>query len=207
MPALTGMPKDPEQALNDVRTALAKSRESVRDSKYANAVRSSIFETLQRDASSFVFAPYKLVFDSPDKSMPGAAETAASITIPLRDSIIAAERELLIITPYFVLRDQELEGFRELRDRGIEIKVLTNSLASNNHTISHSGYKPVRKPLLKMGVKIYEVRADAQLPGDAGINRDATKTTLHAKAFIVDRQRLFIGSFNWNQRSINVDSS
>jgi putative cardiolipin synthase len=84
--------------------------------------------------------------------------------------------------------------------------VLTNSLASNNHTVSHSGYKPIRKPLLEMGVKIFEVRADAALPGDEGIDRDAAKTTLHAKAFIVDRRRLFIGSFNWNQRSKNVDT-
>ena len=206
MPALTRMPDDPEQALNELRTELAKSRENVSDSKYADSVRSSIFETLQRDASSLTFAPYELVSDSPDKSVPGSAETAASITSALRDSIIDAERELMVITPYLVLRKQELEGFQELRNRGIEITILTNSLASNNHTISHSGYKPVRKPLLEMGVKIYEVRADARLPGDEGIDRDAVKTTLHAKAFIVDRRRLFIGSFNWNQRSMNVDT-
>jgi len=206
MPALTKMPKDPEQALSDVRTKLAESRESVRDSKYADAVRSSIIEALQSDASIFTFAPYKLVYDSPDKSMPGSAETAASITPSLRDSIIGVERQLMVITPYLVLRERELEGFRELRDRGIEITVLTNSLASTNHTVSHSGYKPIRKPLLEMGVRIYEVRADARLRGDEDIDRDAAKTTLHAKAFIVDRQRLFIGSFNWNQRSRNVDT-
>jgi len=206
MPALTRMPENPEQALADLRTALTQSIADIRESKYADAVRNSIFEALQRDAGSVTFAPYELVYDSPDKSMPELARTAASMTTSLRDSVIDAESELLIITPYFVLREQEIDGFRDLRDRGVDIKVLTNSLASNNHTISHSGYIPVRKPLLKMGVNIYEVRADAKLAGVEGIDRDAAKTTLHAKAFIVDRSRLFIGSFNWNQRSKNVDT-
>jgi len=206
MPALTDMPDNPEASLEAMRTALTQSRADISGSKYADAVRSSIFETLQRDVGALTFAPYKLIFDSPDKSMPASAESAASITTSLRESIINADRELLIITPYFVLREEELIGFQELRNRGVEIAVLTNSLASNNHTVSHSGYTPVRKPLLQMGVKIYEVRADATLPGDDGIDRDAAKTTLHAKAFIVDRRRLFIGSFNWNQRSKNVDT-
>jgi len=206
MPALTEMPENPETALADIRTRLTQSRANISNSKYADAVRSSMFETVQSDNESLTFAPHKLIYDSPDKSMPGSAETAASITTALRESIIDVEQELLIITPYLVLRDEDVEGFKELRNRGIEIKVLTNSLASNNHTVSHSGYKPVRKPLLEMGVKIFEVRADAALPGDEGIDRDAAKTTLHAKAFIVDRRRLFIGSFNWNQRSKNVDT-
>lgn len=207
MPALTRMPDDLETALANMRTALSSSRRDIAGTRYAEAVRSTILETLHGgDASGLTFAPYSLIYDSPDKSMPDTAEAAESITTSLRASLVDAERELLIITPYFVLRDEELKGFQALRDRGVEISVLTNSLASNNHTISHSGYKPVRKPLLEMGVNLYEMRADATLRGDVGIDRDAAKTTLHAKSFIVDRRRLFIGSFNWNQRSKNVDT-
>ncbi|MGI9203729.1 MAG: phospholipase D family protein [Woeseiaceae bacterium] len=206
MPALTKMPEEPEQALADLQSALAQSRTEIGTSKYAAAVRSSIYETLHGDKRAITFAPYSLVYDSPDKSLPGADESAASIAASLRDSITDVEQELLIITPYLVLRNQELQGFQDLRDRDIDITVLTNSLAANNHTISHSGYKPARKSLLKMGVKIYETRADARLAGDEGIDRDAAKTTLHAKAFVVDQRRLFIGSFNWNQRSKNLDT-
>ena len=131
---------------------------------------------------------------------------AASITTSLINSIVDAEQELLVISPYFVLRDPQINGFRELRDRGIEVAVLTNSLASNNHAVSHSGYAPVRKPMLKMGVRLYEVRADASISSNERVGTDSAKTTLHAKAFIVDRRRLFIGSFNWNQRSVNIDT-
>jgi putative cardiolipin synthase len=154
----------------------------------------------------FTWASYELIFDSPDKSQPDLAENAASMMTSLENSLDEAQQELIVISPYFVLRDPEIQGFQELRDKGIEIAVLTNSLASNNHTISHSGYMPVRKPMLEMGVKLYEVRADASLPGNEKVGTETAKTTLHAKAFIVDRERLFIGSFNWNQRSENIDT-
>ena len=204
--ALTRGPDNPEEALDELRTRLAQSRADVSESRYAAVVRSTILDAVQRDASAFTWAPYDLVFDSPDKSQPNSAETAASITASLRESLIEAQQELLVITPYFVLRDREIEGFRQLRNKGIEIAVLTNSLASNNHTISHSGYSPVRKPMLEMGVKLYEVKADAGLPSNEIVGTEMAKTTLHAKAFIIDRRRLFIGSFNWNQRSENIDT-
>ena len=57
-----------------------------------------------------------------------------------------------------------------------------------------------------MGVKLYELRANASKPGDESKGVQNAKSTLHAKTFSVDRKRLFIGSFNWNQRSINIDT-
>lgn len=206
MLALTRGPDDPKVELDALRNRLAESRAEVAESRYADVLQSTIFDTLQRDASTFIWAPYELVFDSPDKVQPGSAEAVASITTALRDSIVDAEQELLVISPYFVLRDPQIDGFRELRNRGIEVAVLTNSLASNNHAVSHSGYAPVRKPMLKMGVRLYEIRADASISSNERVGTDSAKTTLHAKAFIVDRRRLFIGSFNWNQRSANIDT-
>ena len=124
----------------------------------------------------------------------------------MRESIGNVQQELFVISPYFVLRKNDVAGFRELRDRNVEITVLTNSLASNNHTVSHSGYMPVRKPLLEMGVKLYELRASKNIPGDQSRGVQDAKSTLHAKAFVVDRKNVFIGSFNWNQRSLNLDT-
>ncbi len=206
MPALARGPDNAEEALDAMRKRLAESSAEIAESRYADVLQSTIFDTLQRDASAFVWAPYELVYDSPDKSQPDSSETAASITTSLINSIVDAEQELLVISPYFVLRDPQINGFRQLRDRGIEVAVLTNSLASNNHAVSHSGYAPVRKPMLKMGVRLYEIRADASISSNERVGTDSAKSTLHAKAFIVDRRRLFIGSFNWNQRSGNIDT-
>jgi putative cardiolipin synthase len=206
LPALARGPDNSEAALDTIRNRLAESSAEIAESKYADVVRSTILDTLQRDASAFDWAPYELVFDSPDKAQPDSAGTAASITSSLINSIVDAEQELLVISPYLVLRDPQIDGFRQLRERDIEVAVLTNSLASNNHTVSHSGYAPVRKPMLKMGVKLYEIRADASISSNEPVGTDSAKSTLHAKAYIVDRRRLFIGSFNWNQRSGNIDT-
>ena len=89
----------------------------------------------------------------------------------------------------------------------MEITVITNSLASTNHAIVHSGYAPSRKPLLKMGVKLYETKHDpTDVYGVARGGSDASLATLHTKAFIVDRNKLFVGSFNWDPRSVDINT-
>jgi len=203
--ALTKVPENAAQALESLQDRVAKSLEEVEASKYANAVRSSILNYVQTDASAFIWADYDLVYDSPDKAT-ADSDDAGSIVVQMRESIGNVQQELFVISPYFVLRKNDVAGFRELRDRNVEITVLTNSLASNNHTVSHSGYMPVRKPLLEMGVKLYELRASKNIPGDQSKGVQNAKSTLHAKAFVVDRKNVFIGSFNWNQRSLNLDT-
>jgi len=206
MPALAAVPDNAEEALATLGEAVSKSLEEVEASRYADAVRSSVLDYVQTDASAFSWAEYELVFDSPDKAIPAESETAASITTQLRNSIVDVKEEIFVVTPYFVLRKDDFEGFRELRNKNIEITVLTNSLASNNHTVSHSGYAAIRKDMLEMGVNLYEVRASASVPGDESAGVQDAKVTLHAKAFAVDRKKKFIGSFNWNQRSANLDT-
>ena len=206
MPALAEVPESAPDALAILNEKVAKYLEDVETSRYADAVRSSILNYVQTDASAFTWARYNLVFDSPDKSNPDADVEDESIVLQMREWIGDIEEELFVVTPYFVLRKDNIAAFRDLRDQNIDITVLTNSLASNNHTVGHSGYAPIRKPLLEMGVNLYELRADATMPGDESAGVQDAKSTLHAKAFAVDRNRVFIGSFNWNQRSANLDT-
>ena len=70
----------------------------------------------------------------------------------------------------------------------------------------HGGYAPSRKPLLKSGVRIYEVRPDADVRGTEIVAASGAKTTLHTKAFLVDRKEVFIGSFNFDPRSANLNT-
>jgi len=105
-----------------------------------------------------------------------------------------------------VLRKDNIAEFQRVRDRGVQVTVVTNSLASNNHTVSHSGYLANRKRLLEMGIKLYELRASTEIPADESAGVQESKKTLHAKTFTVDREKIFIGSFNWNQRSSNLDT-
>ena len=206
MPALVEVPEDAAERLATYVDRVSERREELEASKYAAAVDSSILDFVQTDASAFIFADYQLVFDPPDKAVPDKVGSIATITTQLSGSIMSAEKELFVVTPYFVLAKDNIAGFQELRDRNIEITVLTNSLASNNHAVSHAGYIPSRKPMLEMGTNMYELRASPAMPSDQTKGIQEAKVTLHAKVFAVDRERIFIGSFNWNQRSVNLDT-
>jgi putative cardiolipin synthase len=88
----------------------------------------------------------------------------------------------------------------------VDVTVITNGLASNNHLVVHSGYAPKRKPLLEHGVRILEVRPDRSVAGVEKTGMARSGGTLHAKAFIVDREVLFLGTFNWDPRSAYLNT-
>ena len=206
VPAFVKELDDPEAALNELRERLARSMDEIKDSKYAEAVAVKYLEYLQPGKRLFEWAPYELVVDSPDKGVKAKAEEAESITTPLIESIRSAERELIIISPYFVPLKSGVEGLAGLEKRGVEVTVVTNSLAANNQFTVHGGYAPSRKPLLEAGIEIYEVRPDADVAGTEFIDASGGKATLHTKAFVVDDKEVFIGSFNFDPRSADLNT-
>ena len=197
---------DPQAELLRLRKDLADSLDEARRSRYADAVRDTVLEFADMDSNSFVWAPYELVYDSPDKGVASSGGGAFSITTPLRDSLLAARREVLIVSPYFVPQESGVRELLELQQRGVQVTVITNSLAANNHAVVHGGYLPARKPLLEGGVRLYEVRADSRVAGSEHVARKDARSTLHTKAFIVDREEIFIGSFNFDPRSASLNT-
>ncbi len=206
VPGFAKMPDDPQEKLKELRARIKEIFEQARVTKYGEAVRADYEAYIDRDASVLTWAPYELAYDSPDKAQKDLAAEAESIVTTLAASVGRADKELIVISPYFVPRKGGVEYFQTLRDRGLKVIIITNSLAATNHAIVHSGYAPSRKPLLEMGVKIYEVQHTVTLDdldrGGAG----ASLATLHTKAFIVDRKELFIGSFNWDPRSFHINT-
>ena len=112
----------------------------------------------------------------------------------------------MIISPYFVPRKVLIEGLQEARASGIDVSVLTNSLAANNQKTVHGGYAPSRKTLLQAGVKLYEMRPDARVAGTEYVDAEAARSTLHTKAYVLDRREIFIGSFNFDPRSAYINT-
>ena len=206
VPAFIKEPDDPVAALNELRESLGDSFEQALATKYAEAVRARYLNYLDTDRTLFEWAPYSLVVDSPDKGIKSRAEAADSITTPLIESIRSADSELIIVSPYFVPLKSGIEGLAALEERGVEVIVITNSLAANNQFTVHGGYAPSRKPLLEAGVEIYEARPDADVAGTEFVNSSGARATLHTKAFIVDDKEVFIGSFNFDPRSANLNT-
>ena len=168
------------------------------ETKYAEAVRISVLNYLEGGTAGFVTAPYSVVFDSPDKGIRSRAAEADSITSGLFESLRSAEDKIVVISPYFVPMKTGVAAFSELQASGVDVTIITNSLAANNQFTVHGGYAPSRKPLLKAGIKLYEVRPDASVQGAEIIAASGAKATLHTKAFIVDEREVFIGSFNFD---------
>jgi putative cardiolipin synthase len=206
VPAFANMPDDPAAELQKLRVRMEESRGQIEQSKYADAVTTKELEFLGKDNDVFDWAPYKLVYDSPDKGIKSKSGPSIAITTPLLEALQSAEEELIVLSPYFVPLKTGIEIFSEIQARGVQVTIITNSLAANNHATVHGGYSPSRKPLLRNGIRIYEVRPDADVPGSENFAASGAKATMHTKAFLVDRKQVFIGSFNFDPRSANLNT-
>jgi putative cardiolipin synthase len=204
---LSGQQEDNGERLQTARDALVDSFDDLRNSPYSEAVRKSLEDFIDPDTRPLVWAPYELVYDSPDKSLSAReAKEAPSIVTPLVRSVTSAEESLLVVSPYFVPRKTGIETLAKMQVDGVDILIVTNSLASSDHTLVHGGYTAYRKRLLKSGIRICEIRGDLYIPGTEDAGSYDTKSSLHTKAFIVDRRYFFMGSFNWDPRSANINT-
>jgi putative cardiolipin synthase len=116
--------------------------------------------------------------------------------------------ELNLVSPYFVPTADGVEALVELARSKVKVKVLTNSLEATDVAAVHSGYARWRKPMLDAGVQLYELkrtwpRDDAPKKGGPG---GSSGSSLHAKTFAVDRQRMYVGSFNFDYRSADLNT-
>ena len=126
----------------------------------------------------------------------------------MHDFMASAKSELLITNAYVIPDDNDIALFEELRARGVKVRMLTNSLASQDVPAVNSHYKRWRKPLVKAGVELYESRPDAAIgPVLADTPpMHAQFMGLHVKAVVVDRKRVFVGSMNLDPRSQELNS-
>jgi len=191
--------------MKKLRAALSENLEAIKKTPYASAVAASFEQHMEREVE-FTWAPYQLVYDSPDKVIASKADDADKITDSLLHTILGAEKSLLVISPYFVPLKSGIEGISELQDSGIQIDIVTNSLASSDHILVHSGYAPSRKPLLEHGVRFFEIREDFAVKGTNRARTKEANSSLHTKAFLVDKRYFFLGSFNWDPRSAYLNT-
>ena len=114
---------------------------------------------------------------------------------------------MLIESPYFVLPAGAQATVKALHERNVTVRVLTNSLASNDVLPAHSGYAKTRKQLLENGMELYELRpdTDAFRPGWSLLSK-GSRAALHTKAMVFDREAVFIGSFNLDPRSAWINT-
>jgi phosphatidylserine/phosphatidylglycerophosphate/cardiolipin synthase-like enzyme len=168
-----------------------------------------------------VWAPSLVMVDEPGKIGPGDDEADAGETVVdgLLNLMQRAQKDVLIISPYFVPGQATMEQFRQIRAKGVRVRVLTNSLASNDAPAAHAGYARYREDLLALGIEVYEMRAAQEgtvggmgsTPGfgvgaGGGSKSGVSRASLHSKAVVVDNRLLVVGSMNLDLRSQRKNS-
>jgi len=181
--------------------------------QYLSAVGAArMVQALLERKLTLEWVPAQLVADEPVKTM-GAAEASDLLFTRLRAAIGTPERQLDIVSPYFVPGKEGTAGLAALPAQGVGLRILTNSLAATDVGAVHAGYAKRRRDLLRAGVRLYELRPGAATPPDGASGANGSKVfggssaaSLHAKSMAADRQRLFVGSFNLDLRSLNLNT-
>lgn len=126
----------------------------------------------------------------------------------IHSMLASARKQLLIMNAYIIPAERGIGALKRLGDLGVDMKILTNSLASHDVPAVNSHYKQWRKPILKAGAELYEIRHDAEIQ-TAIVDTPPTAAEfmgLHAKAMVVDRRKVFIGSMNYDPRSAEINT-
>ena len=153
------------------------------------------------------WVPATVLVDKPAK-MASDTEPDEEVTIAnnLSALMLTAEQELIVISPYFVPGQEGVNLMRDLVERGVHVRILTNSLASTDSPLVDTGYARYRVPLLEAGVELSEVRPKLGQKRARFHPFRSSHASLHAKAVVIDQKTVFIGSMNMDGRSARFNS-
>ncbi|KVX29758.1 phospholipase [Burkholderia ubonensis] len=193
-------PKDLDAMRDELRAHWRENAEPY-NAKPLNAT--PLAQQIARGELGLVWAPAEFEADAPDKV---AQPTDGYVSPPMRrlaELIRAAQHEFLAFSPYFVPHDAGVKILGDTTARGVRVAILTNSLAATDAVAVQAGYGPYRVPLLRHGVELYEYKAR---PGRPRLLGSRSRASLHAKAYVIDREILVIGSMNLDPRSTHLNT-
>ncbi|CAB5083063.1 Cardiolipin synthase (EC phosphatidylethanolamine-utilizing, bacterial type ClsC [Olavius algarvensis associated proteobacterium Delta 3] len=198
-----------DQDLSALRSKKDAFFEKQSTSDYVQALKDSDLAKGLKDGSlAFSWAEARVIHDSPLKEDLKKAGKDKLLISQLAPYITGAKKTVDIVSPYFVPGDRATEALCKLSQDGVQVRILTNSLASNDVSAVHAGYSKYRRKLLRCGVRLFELDESLKeregkmftwLPGLA-------KSSLHAKTMVFDGEIMFVGSFNFDQRSLFINN-
>lgn len=193
---------DTQADLANLRVALARDALAFAQSDYAQATLEELPDGATADRrGEWFWGSATVVADQPEKIDTRDDVPALRIGPKLKTMIEAAQKDVSIVSPYFVPGDSGTQFLTELAQRGVRTQILTNSLASTDEPAAHSGYAHYRRRLLDGGVQLYELRPTPGAAQPSTARGTSSGVSLHAKAVVVDGEQVFIGSLNMDQRS------
>jgi len=188
----------------DLEPKFAATRADTESVAYLDAVRATpLVRDLLDGKLAFEWTTATLVHDDPAKTLDATERTDVLLFPVLLRTIGRPEKTLDLVSPYFVPGDGGTAALVALAQRGVQVRILTNSLAATDESAVHAGYSGRRRALLQAGVALYELKPTAFLEASRDTHKSgrSSSSALHAKTFAVDRSRIFVGSFNFDPRS------
>ena len=174
--------------------------QALRDSKLANSIRS--------DQVSYRWGDAEVIYDRPEKITEDRDRSDLHLATQFAPHLDGVREELIIFSPYFVPRKEGVAWLSGLSERGVRVRILTNSLASTDVSVVHAGYAKYRKDMLRAGIELYEMnkKLSRQEREEKKGPHGSSKASLHTKSFIIDRTQVFIGSLNLDPRSVKENT-
>jgi len=194
---------DGEQAL----TALVNPPDEKKERNqaiYDSALAQRLVRELAAGSEQLFVADAKVIADSPHKLNRAVGGDNMQLATELGEILSNADSELIFINPYYVPGKDGVEFVDDITNKGVDVVIVTNSLASTNHIPVHSAYAGYRRDVLDTGVALYEVRANAGREAQGGTG--PAQLTLHTKLIIIDRRYVFVGSLNLDPRSLEINA-
>jgi len=210
--ALSGQ-KSSHAALDKLREALLAHNQQLKTDGVGYVKRVATgqpFDGIISGRLPLIWAHAQVICDSPDKKkVESGAMVGRLMERTVANAAMAVHSELLMVTPYLIPGNEGMQLFKALRQRNVRVRILTNSLESSMIPLAQSGYMNYRVPLLENGVELFEIRSllgNVKGSGQTAAISRYGNYSLHAKLFVFDRQRVFIGSMNFDQRSMRINT-
>jgi putative cardiolipin synthase len=202
--------------LENTRTRLNESLEQTRKENHALYQQLKTYTTHPRLnvwRRELVWAWNQALWDAPSKVLSkGEPDPHLLLATQLAPELNGVSKELIMVSAYIVPGQPGLVYLTDRADAGVSISLLTNSLEATDVPATHGGYAPYRKTLLEHGVQLFELRRqpDDNGNGNGGSgprpfnkgSSNSSDSSLHSKTMIFDQQKAFIGSFNFDSRSL-----
>ncbi len=192
----------------DLAAILSRLHKEIAAADYPYPIDQDLVELAAQGAElrdNLVWAHGRVIADDPEKVTRG--KESDDVVAFIRGRVNQLKEELLVESPYFVLPAGAQATVKALHERNVRVRVLTNSLASNDMLPAHSGYAKTRRRLLENGMELYELRPDTDaFRSGWSFLSGRSPAALHTKAMAFDREAVFIGSFNLDPRSAVINT-
>jgi putative cardiolipin synthase len=203
-------PVDQEQ-LASFRQQSDADLQRARETEYAAALRDLGLASSDSIADiAYQWGRWILVYDQPGKVDAKKVSIETHMGPKLKKAMDHTENELIIVSPYFVPGKTFTQYLVGLVDKGVRVRILTNSLAANDVSMVHAGYMRYRSALIEGGVELFEFKSDkseyVKDNKDSGNWTGSENASLHGKYFAFDQRYVFIGSFNLDGRSVALNT-